>query len=412
MTEMKPSRTSLDTDIPKATFWTGLVVVLGSILLVLVFAEVVLRIWPSLITIPVLERFNSTLRLEVADRLSLSTKSSRRIIPSSERLDGGPDFYTYEPNRTIMMPVDEVDAKLGAIDAIKIDANGFCNPPDATERPTVDVILLGDSMTFCTAIAPEHTSSAALEALTGLKSYNLGIPGIGPYEYVELLRKFGLDRKPQYVVMNIYEWNDLRDADRYTAFRQQGVQGMDPDPLGGPFAQSYALAFVKAAVEELLRRVDRNTGQDFRYTIQGPGGRIPMNVANADRDEVRYARRLVSGELSPEILWPALDTFRALAAERGFVPIITLIPTAYTANDKTVVFNDAELGPIMREGRERTRNSLKSYADFNGVAFIDMKPAFEAANAAGTLTHYPANVHLTPDAQRIVASEIAKVIPR
>lgn len=381
-----------------------------SVGVVLVLAEVALRSFPSLISIPVLERFNSELRRSVADRLQLSTKSSRHAIPSAERSDGGPDFYTYESNRTIVIPVDPVDMALGATEAAQIDRNGFCNPAPAAERETVDVLLLGDSMTFCTAIDASQTSSAMLEAISGLSAYNLGIPGVGPFEYVELLRRFGLSRKPRFVVMNIYEGNDPRDVERFNDFRQQGRQARDPDPVGGPFAWSYSLAFIKAAVELLWRQIDRSSGLDFRYSVQGPDGRVAMNIANSDRDEVRYARRFQSGELSPAILEPALDTFRDLAREHGFTPIIMLIPGAFTAYAESVIFNDPELAPIMRSGREVISKWLAGYTARSGIIFVDLAPVFQAAAASGPLTHFPANVHLTPEGQRIVAAQILKAI--
>jgi len=390
--------------------WQNFSIFLLSIFLVLGIAEVFLRIFPSLISIPVLERFNSELRQTVADRLQLSTKSSRRIIPSSERTDGGPDFYTYQPNRTIMIPVDPIDAELGAVEGARIDQNGFCNPESAAERAPIDVLLLGDSMTFCTAIDADQTSSAMVEDIFGFSAYNLGIPGIGPFEYVELLRKYGLNREPKFVVMNIFEGNDPRDVERFNDFRLHGKQSMDADAVGGPFAWSYSLAFIKAAIELQLRQIDRNTGLDFRYSIEGPDGRVEMNIANADRDEVRYARRFNSGELSPAIFEPALDSFRDLARNNDFVPVILLIPGTYTAYAQSVVFNDQELSTTMTSGREIISEWLQDYAARNNIAFVDLAPAFQAAAKAGPLTHFPANRHLTPDGQRIVASQIAEII--
>lgn len=390
--------------------WQNLILILFSVLIVLGAAEILLRSFPSLISIPVLERFNSDLRQTVADRLQLSTKSSRHIIPSSERSDAGPDFYIYEPDRTIVIPVDPVDAGLGAVEGARIDRNGFCNPAAFAERVPTDVLLLGDSMTFCTAISAEQTSSAMVEEISGLHAYNLGIPGIGPHEYVELLRKYGLSREPRFVVMNIYEGNDPRDVERFNHFRQHGRQSMDADATGGPFAWSYALAFIKAAIELQLRQIDRNTGLDFRYSVKGPNGDVAMNIANADRDEVRYAQRFSSGELSPEIFEPALDSFRDLARENGFVPIILLIPGAYTAYAQSVEFNDPDLAATMKSGRELTSRWLADYTSRNGIAFVDLAPAFQAAAESGPLTHFPANVHLTPAGQRIVASQITGII--
>jgi hypothetical protein len=367
----------------------------------LILIEAVLRSYPSLITVPVLQRFNSALRHSVAERLQLSTKSSRRMIPSAERKDGGPDFYTFEPNRTLNVPVDPVDAKLGAVVEVDVDRNGFCNPAGAAEHKQLDVLILGDSMTFCTAIRPSDTSSAQLERMTNLKTYNLGIPGIGPFEYVELLQKYGIARKPKFVVMNIYEGNDLRDVDRYYNFI---------NAIGGPFAWSYALAFVKAGIELGWRKLDRNTGINFRYSISTPNGRVRMNVTNQDRDEVHYARRLEAGSISLELVRPALDDFLRLARENDFVPLIFLIPGTYTAYARGIVFDDPELEKTMREGGERQRKWLKEYAESRHVMFLDLAPIFQEAGEKESLSYFPANVHLTPHGQHIVASTIATTI--
>lgn len=391
-------------------FTLSFITIAISVVFVLCAAEVVLRTFPSLISVPVLERFNSRLRQTVADRLHLSTKSSRRIIPSAERKDHGPDFYNYEPGLTLNVPVDPVDAALGAIEDVKLDRNGFCNPAAAAVRTTVDVILLGDSMTFCTAVKPDDTSSGQLESASGLRAYNLGIPGIGPFEYVELLRKFGLNRKPKFVVMNIYEGNDLRDSDRYHNFVLHGKQSMDQEAFGGPFAWSYSIAFIKAAIELELRQVDRNTGMDFRYTVNLPTGSVPMNVANNDRDEARYALRLKKGDISPEIMRPALDTFRELARQHGFVPVVTLIPSAYTAYAQNIAFNEPSLEEAVRAGGEVQRQWFRTYAAQQGIIFHDLTAAFQGAAKTGPLTYFPANVHLTPAGQRVVATAIVTAL--
>ncbi len=391
-------------------FTLSVVTIAVSVVVVLCASEVALRTFPSLISAPVLERFNSNLRQAVADRLHLSTKSSRRIIPSSERSDRGPDFYNYEPGLTLNVPVDSVDAALGAIEDVRLDRNGFCNPATAAEHETVDVIVLGDSMTFCTAVKPDDTSSAQLERVSGRRAYNLGIPGIGPFEYVELLRKFGLSRRPKFVIMNIYEGNDLRDSDRYNNFLLHGKQSMDQDAFGGPFAWSYSLAFIKAAIELELRQLDRNTGMDFRYAINMPGGLIRMNTTNSDRDEARYALRLMKGELSPVIMQPALDDFRELARQYRFVPVITLIPSAYTAYAQSIEFNDPSLREAVRAGGEIQRRWLGTYSAREGLIFLDLTTALQGAANTGPLVYFPANVHLTPTGQRVVAAAIAAVL--
>ena len=388
----------------------GLATVGFSLLFALCVTEVVLRIFPSLISVPVLEHFNSGLRRSVADKLNLSTKSSRRIIPSSERHDGGPDFYIFEPNRTLIVPVDPNDAQRGGIETVHVDSWGFCNPASAASRAKVDVLILGDSFTFCTAVRPEDTSSAQLEIATGLSTYNLGIPGIGPFEYVELLRMFGLSKNPKFVVMNIYEGNDIRDADRFNDYVVHGRQSMDADSMAGPFAWSYALAFIKAAIEQQVREWRRSTGLDFRYTVGTPAGNMPMNIANQDRDEVNYSSRLVSGQISPTVIEPALNTFIELAKVHDFVPLVSFIPSAHTAYAKSVSFNDEEVGRVVKAGSVIQREWLRNFAFKNGITFIDLASVFQEAREMLPISHFPVIVHLTPEGHRLVADEIAKSI--
>ena len=59
-----------------------------------------------------------------------------------------------------------------------------------------------------------------LESALQAPAYNLSVAGIGPYEYVELLRRYGLPLGPRVVVMNIYEGNDLRDVLKFVRHRE------------------------------------------------------------------------------------------------------------------------------------------------------------------------------------------------
>jgi len=54
---------------------------------------------------------------------------------------------------------------------------------------------------------------------TGMSAYNLGRGGIGLHEYIQILKKFGLQKTPRVVTLVVYEGNDLRDAQRYHVYR-------------------------------------------------------------------------------------------------------------------------------------------------------------------------------------------------
>ena len=78
----------------------------------------------------------------------------------------------------------------------------------------VDVVALGDSMTWGHAASVSGTWPAAYARLTGQKVYNLGIGGYGPAEYLHLFETRGLALNPKRIIVGLYLGNDLADSYR------------------------------------------------------------------------------------------------------------------------------------------------------------------------------------------------------
>ncbi|MGI9415485.1 MAG: hypothetical protein ACR2PM_17550, partial [Hyphomicrobiales bacterium] len=229
-------------------FAIRLVVFAITIAVMLGVAEGVLRLVPSLIDVAVLERFAPSLRSQIARRVGLPVRADRLCIPSGERHDRGPDLCINRPNVKYPVRADPKDLARGAVEILPLDGKGFCNLPGHAARAKADIVMLGDSFTWCTAVGAEAAFTTLVEASLQAPAYNLGVAGIGPYEYLELLRRFGLPLGPKVVVMNIYEGNDLRDVLKYVKHRAKpGKSKIRGD--SGPFAVSYALAFLKGAIE-------------------------------------------------------------------------------------------------------------------------------------------------------------------
>jgi hypothetical protein len=397
---MKPARVTIQ----------NLALLASTVAAFLLLVELALRLDPSLIGVAVLDRFSPALRQEVGARLGLPTALTRPRIATAERADGGPDIFVFQPSHPFLTRADKVDLDLGAVETIAIDAKGFCNPPGKAARDAADVVMLGDSFMFCSGVKPENTAAAAIEVRSGLRTYNLGISGVGPWEYLELLRRFGLELRPRAVVMNIYEGNDLRDIMRFDTFRLTGNQRERAEAIGGPFAWSYAMAFLKASLEEIASTLAGSAGISFRYRISLLGRDIAMNVTNRDRDEAHNAARLVNGEISPSLYEAPLAAFAGMAKEAGFIPVVAYVPSAYTAYADSVVFDDPTAGGNARRWSDAQRQWLQDNAPKLGMTFIDLVPAFQKAALAGELTHFPANVHLTPAGHRVVADRIAETL--
>ena len=91
------------------------------------------------------------------------------------------------------------------------DANGFRNSPP--EKNTYGIVALGDSFTRASGVAAPWPQKLA--EYTGMDVLNLADVGFGPQDELNVLRQYGLKKKPAWVIMAYFEGNDLYDAGSY-----------------------------------------------------------------------------------------------------------------------------------------------------------------------------------------------------
>lgn len=385
----------------------GAATLLVTVLLMLGVVEIVLRLSPSLIGVPILERLHPGIRGEIAGRLGLTTEADRLVLRSAERSDGGPDLFLHLPNRRYVTGVDEADIEAGGIPDMTTDSYGFCNPPGIVEKRPVHVLTIGGSIPNCAIISAEDNFTNRLGEVAGLNSYNLAVPGVGPYEYLETMRRFGLKLAPQVVIMAISEGNDLRDIERFHSFKAGEGRRRAKTPMGGPFAVSYALAVLKGGIEVAVRTFKSDSGPDFRYSAMVQGQRVPLNVRNGDRDELRYARMVSEGRLSPALYEESVADFVVLARDNGFVPLVVMVPAAYTVYAETIVYDDPAITQIMRQYSDVQRKWFADNVERLGGRYFDATGYMQEAARTRPLLYFPSNVHLTPEGHRVLAEAVA-----
>lgn len=404
---------------------------LAVIVIVVALLEVALRVSPALIPLSLLTNFRPDLREDIAARRGLPSAFS--TVPF-ERRDGGPPFRVYKPGAVITLPFDQDDRD--AVRSVTLDANGFCNPPEAAASEHVDVIALGDSFTWCVGVLPGDVWPQRFAAKSGRTVYSLGLGGIGPYEEIELLRRFGLERAPEIVVMNIYGGNDLRGAAAFFDYRQRlaseaGREHLVASCVGlprpacvvyrtlkeGPLGRSYAFNLVSNASREGLIRIrlafkpdERPDEPSFRYRVRVGDEDVLFNRGNADLDDLEYARRLDAGEISLALFDEALKTFVALGREHGFRPVVSFTPAAYAAYQQTAQFEDPAAGELIQRFSDVERAYLARRAREIGYQFVDFTPALRAGAQRGEFLFFPSNVHLAKAGHAVVAAALASAI--
>ena len=376
--------------------------------------EATLRAFPSLIGLNQLQNFEPTLRAEIAQRLGLPTLASSVLITSEERTDHGPPFPLSAPNAIGFTFMDPADVALGAPEHVQMDANGLCNPLDKATLGKADILVAGDSFTTCQGAAPKDGASQKLQDLTGLSTYNLGIGNTGPYEYLEMLKRFA-GFKPRIAVMNFYEGNDLRDIVRYRRFVESGGTTEKDRNQPSP-AWSYAAQFFKTAYKLVEASVKSTitSSQDYNFRYSAPVGDhvMAMNISNKDQGEVERAIQLQEGKISTDLFAEPLKNYVDWAKANGIVPVLTYIPAMYTAYEGRVTFEDPEVGKTIQAFSAAQRKWLAEHAQSIGYNFLDLTPFIQETTAKGIITHFPSNVHLTAKGEEIVGTQTAEFIKK
>lgn len=376
--------------------------------------EIALRVAPGLIGLPFLAKFDSGLRADIAAATGLPTQKAYRIFPSAQRKDKGRDLTLLEPNATYIWPADEDDRQAGSLEQQTADAYGFCNPVGAYEAAPVDILVLGGSVPSCTGVRPDQTFAAQLGKMTGLKTYNMTVGGTGPNDYVEVLRAFGLALKPRVVVLAYAESNDIRDCLLHQDFIAKGdATASSPSSSAlNPMRYSYALNFLYAGGGALLKSTKRAASDDFRFTASVQGKPYSFNTRNGDLDELTLARNYLADPTLIESCRAPLVEFAALAKTNGFVPVVMLVPAAYTAYGADTKFSDPSIASAMANLHTAQSDWLAAQSTAIGYTFVDETVAYTANISTRAAAFFPSNVHFSADGQEALAKTTAPVITR
>jgi hypothetical protein len=109
-----------------------------------------------------------------------------------------------------------------------------------SSSPPYQVLVIGDS--FLEIGDDAGTLSERLQAESGLSTFNLSRGWYGPYQYLELFRKYGLALKPRYALFCFFAGNDIHDIKEYKRWRREGVYYFYRGELSKSFLARYLIA--------------------------------------------------------------------------------------------------------------------------------------------------------------------------
>jgi SGNH hydrolase-like domain, acetyltransferase AlgX len=277
-----------------------------------------------------------------------------------------------------------------------------------SSSPPYQVIVIGDS--FLEIGDDAGTLSERLQAESGLSTFNLGRGWYGPYQYLELFRKYGIALKPKYALFCFFGGNDIHDIKEYERWRREGVYYFYRGELSKSFLARYliALSDTGSYVLKLAKDFSREFHALKNRSTKFNGSEIHPGLGMIRIGRMEHKMKVTGWDLegSPEQLlaskeWQTLrsllTTFRQLCRENGIEPVLVYIPS------KIEVYADYATAD---SGQEFKRKLEKHYPYRNNaseaitilskelnLSLINLLPYFKRLTEQGELLYYPFDSH-------------------
>ena len=295
-----------------------------------------------------------------------------------------------------------------AMVTFQTDHQGFRN---AEHRDFAECLCIGDSFTEAGNLPIEKTFVKLIEERSDMSTRNLGVAGYGPPAELVVLEKFGLPCKPQVVIWQIAETNDLDDAMFFVQWQQSGR----PDVLPG---------FKDASLSPRSDPQHRSPLHLFYDQLVPEIDQWPFRGVFTDRGETEHWMRFEMSflpEADQHPGWPVIEysitSGAKLLRDRDIALVILLIPRKLRVMGGYCDFAPLQIetpdGPYriehdLPEGWElpeeaRLAAKLGELCDNLDIPFVDATDALIGQASRGTLVYQPMDTHLTAEGHQVVA---------
>lgn len=364
---------------------------------------------------------------------------------------------TASPPTTRVLDDDRLGRR-GNPDFYEHDRRGFRND---SALSAVSIVTLGDSQTYGTSVAFDHSWPRELERLTEGSVYNMGFPGWGSSHAVANLPT-AVELQPEVLVFGFYFGNDLYDdfafarrngmLDRYmegpelaeihrlesksTIEDEVGFLFRSGRTVATPTERANGLRSVRVALSDhsrlygLLRAVKNHVflrpgrgilAVEFDAAVNGLSERQRAFVSIYDGADwrtiltPRYRARVLDQRdprirLGMEVLERNLIEMRDSAQAAGGDLLVLLLPT------KESVFwpraeHATDRGPLARLARDErdVRERLKAFLQAQGIRFVD---PLASLRGSGEQPYFVSgDGHPNVLGHQLIAAEVAAVLP-
>lgn len=332
------------------------------------------------------------------------------------------DLYHYMRGNIVPLSPDQ-DQVIAHVH-MTTDANGFRNAPP--EKATYDIVALGDSFTRASGVASPWPQKLA--EYTESDVLNLGDVGFGPQDELKVLRQYGLEKQPQWVIMAYFEGNDLYDAASYEQanpfilFRfgkyvlGQGVEAWQESKSGGAQAavipnyrypititinqKELEMVFFSYYISWLsLSREAIEASQNYRLVRE-------TILQVQELSEAAGANfLLVYVPSKSHVYLPYLNDPETITQVFSDVPRLELDDTGFIQ-----FTNETATPELTRQHMDDHARLLADFAAEQNISYLDLTQTFQEEAGAGVELYYPFDTHWNQLGHDLAAETISKYI--
>jgi GDSL-like Lipase/Acylhydrolase family len=349
-----------------------MLLVLLSLVVALVAAEGLLRVFPALLPLEV--------RIALEDR------------PATRFVDHAYIGHLQPPNGTLNIRTSDFEIPY------PIDAHGFNNVDPWPAK--ADIVAVGDSLTFGYGVAPGEAWPALIaRELPDTKVINLGLIGAGPQQHLRVYETFGVPLEPKILLIGFFLANDFWDAEKFDTWLKSGGDGnyMVWRDFHGDTGD-------RTVLRDALRSTHLYTWARFvREVYRNWRAGEPKDLQLADGSHVKLrpdhlARMTAYIEVGNPIFersLAALERINAIATSHGTHVIVVLQPS----KEETYL-------PLLDGTPADPGGPLRAALQARGIEYLDLLPLFREHAAAGAKLFYEFDGHPNAEGYRLTAEGI------
>ena len=284
-----------------------------------------------------------------------------------------------------------------------------------SSKPPYRIIVIGDSFIEI-GENDKNTLSEYLNKITGLSSFNLGRVWYGPFQYLEVLKLYGLKLHPRYAILCFFSGNDIKDIKEYIKWLRGG--NYYHFSLSKTFFERYTIAVIDTIsyVYDLIHNSFRT--KKFKNQIESTHPELGVIMLKNKYVEMAFAywnqpessEQLLSSE-EWQIFGSLVREFKNLCSENGIIPIIVYIPTKIEVHGE--YFSSKSGSYFLKKIKEQlvfqnnSSNAMEKLTKDINIKLINLLPHFRKLAADGELLYYPFDTHWNPSGRKAAAEFIA-----